>query len=155
METRSKQRLAVAGGLLLAVVGAGVAFAAYLSSGVGSGSATSSTAVNSTIAPGDSGAALYPGATGNFTVTINNPNPYPVRVVTISAGSSNATGPSGSCAAGTVTSTALTNPPATVIPPGGSGSYTLGSKMAADPDNSCQGQTFTIPLTAQLASAAS
>ena len=76
-------------------------------------------------------------------------------MTSISGGSSNATGTSGACVAGTVTTAAVTSPPATVIAANGSGTYTLTATMNTNPDNSCQGQTFTLPLTAQLASAAS
>jgi hypothetical protein len=149
--TRNRKRLAVLGGVLLALAGAGVAFAAYLSSGSGTGSASSSVAVSSTIGANTPGASLYPGSTSTYTVTINNPNPYPVKVVSISASSSQAT--QAGCPAGTVTSPAVTNPSGTIAP-NASGSYPLTATMVADPDNSCQGQSFTMPLTAQLTSAA-
>ena len=152
---RNRKRMAVLGGVLLVFVGAGIAFAAYLSTATGSGTASAATAVNATITPGANGTSLYPGGSGTFTVTINNPNSYPVKVTSISAGSSNATATNGSCAAGTVTSDALASPPSTIIAAGGTGTYTLTSRMIANPDNSCQGQTFTLPLTAQQASAAS
>ena len=149
--TRTRKRLAVLGGVLLVLAGAGVAFAAYLSSGSGSGTTTSSVAVSSTIASNSSGAQLYPGSTSTYTVTINNPNPYPVKVANISASSSQAT--AGGCPAGTVTSPAVANPTGTIAP-NASSSYPLTATMSTDPDNSCQGQSFTMPLTAQLASAA-
>lgn len=149
--TANRKRLAVLGGLLLVLAGTGVAFAAYLSGGTGSGSTTSSVAVNSTISASSSGAQLYPGSTTSYTVTINNPNPYPVKVTNIGTSASEKT--SGGCPAGTVTSPAITNPAGTIAP-NGSAPYTLTATMAADPDNSCQGQSFTMPLTAQLASAA-
>ncbi|NMO92609.1 hypothetical protein [Actinomycetospora sp. TBRC 11914] len=149
--TRNRKRLAVLGGVLLVLAGAGVAFAAYLSSGAGSGTTTGSVAVSSTIgANGTGAAALYPGSTTTYNVTINNPNPYPVKVVSISASSSKV---AGSCPAGTVTSPAVANPSGTIAP-SGSGSYALTATMINDPDNNCQGQTFEMPLTAQLASAA-
>ncbi|HEY2225937.1 hypothetical protein [Actinomycetospora sp.] len=149
--TRNRKRLAVLGGVLLVLAGAGIAFAAYLSSGSGTGTTTSSVAVSSTISSNSSGAQLFPGSTSTYTVTINNPNPYPVKVVSISASSSLAT--AGSCPAGTVTSPAVPNPTGTIAP-NASNSYPLSATMLTDPDNSCQGQTFTMPLTAQLASAA-
>lgn len=149
--TANRKRLAVLGGVLLVLAGAGVAFAAYLSSGTGSGTTTSSVAVNSTISSNTPGAQLYPGSTSTYTVTINNPNPYPVKVTGISASSSDKT--SGNCPAGTVTSPAVTSPTGTIAA-NGTGNYSLVATMSADPDNSCQGQTFTMPLTAQLASAA-
>jgi hypothetical protein len=149
--TRNRKRLAVLGGVLLVLAGAGVAFAAYLSSGSGTGQSASSVAVSSTIAGNTPGANLYPGSTSTYTVTINNPNPYPVKVVGISASSSQAT--QAGCPAGTVSSPAVTNPSGTIAP-NASGSYPLTATMVADPDNACQGQSFTMPLTAQLTSAA-
>lgn len=152
MESTTKKRLgAVAGGIALACV-AGVAFAAFLSSGSGTATGESTTAVSSTITPSGGGTGLYPGATTTTTVTVNNPNQYPVQVASISAGSSQTT--SGNCPAGSVTTAGLSNPPG-VIAPGDTRTYTLTAKMIANPDNSCQGQTFTLPLTASLASAAS
>lgn len=151
METKNKRRLgAVLGGIALACV-AGVALAAWLSSGAGTAEGASTTAVNSTITPTDRATGLYPGATTTATVTVNNPNDYPVTVASISPGSSNAT--PGNCPAGSVTTAGLTNP-AGVIDPRGTRTYTLTAKMIADPSNNCQNQTFVLPLTASLASAA-
>ncbi|MHC1561387.1 hypothetical protein ACR9E3_20685 [Actinomycetospora sp. C-140] len=151
METTTKRRLgAIGGGIALACV-AGVALAAWLSSGAGTAEGSSTTAINSTITPQNGATGLYPGATVNATVTVNNPNAYPVVVASISPGSSDAT--AGNCPAGTVTTAGLTNPPGTIAP-GGTQTYTLQAKMAADPANSCQGQSFSLPLTASLASAA-
>jgi hypothetical protein len=151
VETKTKRRLgAVGGGIALACV-AGIALAAYLSTGAGTAEGSSTTAVNSTITPENGAAGLYPGATTTTTVTVNNPNPYPVVVASISPGSSNAT--TGSCPAGTVTTGGLTNPAGTIAP-NGTGSYTLTAKMIGNPDNACQGQSFVLPLTATLASAA-
>lgn len=151
METKTKRRLgAIGGGIALACV-AGIALAAYLSTGAGTAEGSSTTAVNSTITPENGATGLYPGATTTTTVTVNNPNQYPVVVASISPGTSNAT--AGNCPAGTVTTAGLTNPAGT-IPPGGTGSYTLTAKMIGNPDNACQGQNFTLPLTASLASAA-
>ncbi|GAA4836345.1 LEA type 2 family protein [Actinomycetospora corticicola] len=148
--TNNRKRLAVLGGVLLVLAGAGVAFAAYLSTGEGSGATTSSVAVNSTIASASKGTPLYPGSSTPYTVTINNPNPYPVKVVGIGASTSDKVG---TCPAGTVTSPAVANPTGTIAP-GASGTYTLTATMVADPDNTCQGQTFSMPLRADLASAA-
>jgi hypothetical protein len=129
VETTTKRRLgAIAGGIALACV-AGVALAAWLSSGAGTAEGTSTTAVNSTIDPSGGGAGLYPGATVDTTVTVDNPNPYPVVVASISPGTSDAT-------------------------PGATRTYTLPAKMIDDPSNTCQGKTFVLPLTANLASAA-
>ncbi|MFD8493960.1 LEA type 2 family protein [Amycolatopsis sp. NPDC059657] len=138
--------LAAAGALTMA----GVAYAAWSSSGAGSGSVTSTTALNSTISPTGTSDALYPGAAKTFTITVNNPNSYPVKVTSISTGSSAA---DGGCGAGSVTSDAVSNPSGT-IGANGSATYTLTAHMTTDADDACQGKTFSLNLTATLASAA-
>ena len=57
-----------------------------------------------------------------------------------------------SCAAGTVTSAAVSAPPNTTIAAHGTGTYTLHAVMAGTADDACKSQTFTLPLTATLAS---
>lgn len=151
MRKISKKAIVVLG-VTGAVIAGGVAYAAWTSSGSGSGAVHSSTAVNSTVSPADSGTALYPGGTTTFTVTVNNPNSYPVTVDSISAGGSALVNTS--CAAGSVYSDALT-PGGTPIPGGGSAAYTLTAHMIANADDACQAQTFSLPLTAVLTSAAS
>lgn len=140
---------------------AGMAFAAWTSDATGTGQARSTVALDSTIAPGTSSADLYPGATKTVTVTVNNPNDYPVMVTSISAGSSPLVNTG--CTAGTVTSDAraldvagLTQQDGTtkVISAGGSGSYVLTTRMAGSAADACQGQTFTMALTGTLVSAA-
>ena len=139
----------------------GVAFAAWTSSGVGIGSAQSVDSVNSVIAAGTFAADLYPGALKSVTVTVSNPNDYPVVVTQISNGSSATIG---TCAAGSVTATGLgtdTSSTAlaqdggdTVIPANGSGVYRLQTRMIGDADNGCKNQTFNLNLTARVQSAA-
>ncbi|MGW3958891.1 NDR1/HIN1-like protein [Amycolatopsis sp. NPDC005003] len=145
------KRSAVVLGAAGVVVVAGVAYAAWTSTGAGTGSVSSTTSVNSVIQPG-TGGGLYPGGSTTFTVTIDNPNDYPVKVDSISAGKSNAIAET-ACAAETVTSDA--SPNAGTIAAHGSTTFTLQAHMIANPDNSCQGKTFTLPLTAALSSNAS
>ena len=149
--------------LVLSVVavlaGAGIAYAVWSSTGSGSATAQATSSVNSVIASGTSAADLYPGAVQSITVTISNPNPYPVLVNSISAGSSAVVNVT--CVAGTVTSDARPNDAAGLlqtdgttkqIAGAGSGTYTLTTRMIAGAADSCQGQTFTLPLTATLSS---
>jgi hypothetical protein len=146
--------------LIGAALAAGVAFAAWTSSGSGSGQAGSTTSLDSVITPGTNSPDLYPGSTSSVTVTVNNPNAYAVVVTSISAGSSNLV--NGTCAAGTVTSDARAMDTAgleqtaggTAIAAGGSGEFTLVTHMTTGALDSCKLQTFTLPLTATLASAA-
>jgi hypothetical protein len=142
------KRSAVVLGAAGVVVLAGVAYAAWSSGGAGTGSVTSTTSVESAITPGSSGSALYPGGGTNFTVTIDNPNNYPVVVTSISTGSSNAIN---GCAAGTVTSAVPEGTTGTIAAKG-SGTYTLHATMSSTATDACKGQTFVLPLTATLAS---
>lgn len=120
-------------------LGTGIAFAAWTSTGSGSGEAKSTTSVNSVIAPGTSAADLYPGAVMSVTVTVSNPNPYPVLVTSISAGSSDLV--NSTSAAGSVTSDARaidasgldkTGGGSKTVAANGSGTYTLTTRMGAD-----------------------
>jgi hypothetical protein len=150
---RNRKRIVIAGvAMAAALVGGGVAWAAWTSSGSGTGSVTSTTSIDSTITPTGTNVDLFPGATTTFTVSVNNPNKYPVKVDSISAGSSNLVN---GCVAGSVYSDAVSPAPATVIAPGASGTYTLTVHMIGDASDACKSQTFTLPLTAQLSSAAS
>ena len=147
-----KRRTTFLAAMISVLLVAGVAFAAWTSSGSGSGQAKSTTSVNSTISNGTAAADLFPGATKSVTVSINNPNDYPVTVKTISAGSSAAVN---GCAAGTVTSDAVASVPSNTIAAGESGTYTLVTHMAGSATDACKSQTFVLGgLTATLESAA-
>lgn len=144
-----------------AAFASGIALAAWTSSGSGEGTARATTSVDSVITPGTGLADLYPGATQSMTVSIDNPNPYPVVVNSISAGSSALV--NGTCAAGTVTSDARASDPTGLvqadgstkaIPPGGSGSYVLTTHMSTSAVDACKSQSFDLALTATLSSAA-
>lgn len=146
-----RKRTAVIAAVAVLAVGGSVAYAAWSSTGSGSGTVGSTTSVDSTISPVAGAGGLYPGATVSFQVTIDNPNGYPVSVASISAGASQLT--ASGCAAGTVTSAAVADQG--TIAAGQSGTYTLQATMNGDATDSCKSQTFTLPLTAQLVSAAS
>ena len=142
-----------------ALFAGGVAYAAWTSSGSGSATAQSTTSVDSVIAPGTGAADLYPGAVSSVTVTVSNPNPYPIMVSSISAGSSALVNTS--CTAGTVTTDARptdaaglsqTGGSVKTIAAGGSGTYTLTTRMAATAVDACKSQTFTLALTAAVTS---
>lgn len=145
-----KRRVTFLATMISVLLVAGIAFAAWTSNGDGDGQAVSTTAIDSVITPATDGADLFPGADKTFTVSIDNDNDYPVKVLTISAGTSDLVG---GCAAGSVTSDAAT--PNSVIPANSSETFTLNSHMIDSPSDACQGKTFNLPLTATLESAAS
>jgi hypothetical protein len=157
---RRNRRLLVITVSVAAIVIAGTALAHWTSTGSGAATAQSTSAINSVITVGTNAADLYPGAVMSVTVTISNPNPYPVVVNSISAGSSAAlTSPT--CNAGAVTSDARPNDAtglsqsegAKTIAAGGSGTYTLTTRMLTTADTGCQSRTFTLALTAALTAA--
>lgn len=170
MRKLTRRTSAVAVGIV-AATGVGVAFAAWTSSGAGTGSAASKTSANSVIAGVTPIAAndLYPGAVTSAFVTVTNPNDYPVEVTQINAGGSRA---AGLCAAGSVRTdqagtgaSALTRSDvaSTVIAAGGTGTYQLVLRMSNTATDDCKSKSFTIgdqttpanDLGASLRSAAS
>lgn len=139
---------------------AGAALAEWTSGGSGSATARSTTSVESVISPGTNAVDLYPGAASTVEVAISNPNPYPVVVNSISAGSSALVNTT--CIAGTVTTDARPNDATGLlqsdgttktIAAGGSGTYVLVSRMGASAVDACKSQTFSLALTAALTSA--
>ena len=147
---RSRTRIIAVVGVAAVATGAGVAWASWSSSGSGTGHVMSTTSINSKITPGDGATALYPGAVASYSITVDNPNDYPVRVDAIGAGSSEEVN---GCPAGSVTSDAMTAPAGPAIDPHGSRTYSITVRMSSDPSEACKGQAFTLPLTAALSSA--
>lgn len=161
--SKSAKKLSVLLVSVAAVSAAGVAFASWTSGGLGSASAQATTSKESVIGVAVSAADLYPGALKSVTVAVSNPNDYPVVVTQVSDGTSNVVNTT--CAAGSVLSTGLgtatsSTPLAqdgtttTVIAASGSGIYRLQTRMIGDAADACKSQTFTLPLTARVQSAA-
>lgn len=159
---KSAKKLSVVLVSVAAASAVGVAFASWTSGGLGSASATSTTSKDSVIAAGTFAADLYPGALKSVTVSISNPNDYPVVVTQISEGSSAAVN---GCAAGSVFSAGLGSDTSSValaqdagagtsIPANGSGVYRIQTRMIGDATNACKAQTFSLALTARVQSAA-
>jgi hypothetical protein len=132
--------------IALALVGVG-----FLIGTAGGGKTGATTSVELTVAPDNDTRSLPPGATKVFPLYVNNTNDYGVQVTSISAGTSRAT--PGGCPAGTVTSQEV-DAPVGFIKAGGIRAYIIRVTMAANADRRCAGQSFTLPLTVTLASAA-
>jgi len=68
-----------------AMLASSIAYAAWTATGSGSGyaKATSAQALTTVDVSATTTATLYPGATGNVSLRITNPNPYPVRVTSV------------------------------------------------------------------------
>src|SRR5690349_266885 len=106
---KSVKRALVVGSAVVAVSGAGVAYAAWTASGTGAGyaKAGTATALSTMDVSASTVGDLYPGGDGTVVVKIHNPNPYKVKVTAISgSGAITASGGTGTC---TTTGVSFTN----------------------------------------------
>lgn len=145
-----RRRYVRRGVIVFAVVGAalssGVAYAAWTSSGAGSATTKAGTAQAPVVTGGAvTTGLLYPNSTGDAVVTVANPNPYPVKVVSVAL----VPGSTLTCALGFTTKA-----PMTQVNAGGSAVVPLtGAVSMGDAADTCQGKEFTIPVTVTIASA--
>ena len=153
---RHSTKIAGLGIITSGLLATGVAFAAWTASGTGSGYAQAGTAValaTVQVTPTDN---LYPGGMADVEIEIVNPNPYPVRVISI-AGNGPITSGNGACdIANGVTFADQTGGTWDVLA-NNSATFTLtnAASMSNASVDACQGATFTIPVTLAGASNAS
>jgi hypothetical protein len=136
---------------LTAVMLVGTAVAAWVANGTGSGTAKAITGSPLTTldASGSTTAQLYPGGSGNVSLRINNPNPYPVRVTAVAGnGTITATGGTGTC---TITGVSFVDQTGLTLDIAASTATTFTLTAAASMTNAsadgCQGAVFTIPIS--------
>lgn len=148
----------VVGVLVAALLGAGLASAAWVSTGGGTGTGRAGQALPPTTTAVAGSAVtsglLYPGSSGDVKLTVSNPNPYPVAVTSVAgAGTVTATGGTGTCTTTGVSLTSTT--PGGTVPAGGSATLTLtgAATMSTASDTGCQNATFTLPVTVSVTSA--
>jgi hypothetical protein len=153
---RKTQKFAIVGGTVAVLLAGGVAYAAWTSTGSGSGSVAAGTQ-HDLVVTGTDVTGLYPTGNNTFDVTIDNAdNPYTVAVdqialngtVTVTGGLSIAG--EAACGAGDVTAEIVDA--ATGLEIAGSGSQTvLGAvklTMHGDASGDCQSATFHVPVKA-------
>jgi hypothetical protein len=156
-----KKRLVLVLALVIGGSAIGVAIAAWTTGASGSGQASAGTAASMTISAGTPSTSLYPTASADVAAVVSNPNPYKVHVSSISLGAVTVDAGHSSCNTGSVS---ITSPQDN----GGSGwdvaakSGTVNGSLNVDLANaismsnaandSCQGATFTVALTATGAS---
>ena len=146
-------------GLLIA---GSVAYAAWTVNGSGTGSASATSAVGLTLTAGSPSGLLYPGGSADVDSSVSNSNPFPVHVSSVSLDTSQGTngfdvdaGHSG-CNLSSLSFTTATNGGAGWDIPASSsvGVDAAGAiAMSSAANDSCQGATFTVHLTATAASA--
>jgi hypothetical protein len=161
MNRKRLVRTAVSAAVGLMIAGS-VAYAAWTVGGSGTGSASATTASNLTLTAGSPSGALFPGGSADVDSSVANSNPFPVHVSSVSLDTSKGTngfdvdaGHSG-CNLSSLSFTTATNggagwdiPASSSIDVDAAGAIAM-SSLAND---SCQGATFTVYLTATAASA--
>jgi len=158
---KSLKRTLVVGVAVVATAGAGVAYAAWTASGTGSGyaKAGSAQAVTTADASGSVTSLLYPGGTADVLVEIKNPNPFPVSVTAVSAGTGSIVASASGCTTTGVSFTAPGTLATAVTVPANGGDKVITLTGAAKMDNTsldaCQGASFTIPVSVTASSNAS
>jgi len=152
------RKVLVATGVVLgSALATNLAFAAWNSTGSGSGSAQATTAKALTTTAASTSAQLFPGAIGDLKITIKNDNGYPVRVTDVT-GSGTITSDKGSaCDASTGVTFTDQHIQTLDVPASSSATFTLANAvgMSNASDNACQGATFTVPVSLVGASHAS
>ena len=161
MKLLGKRRLIFAAVSVMALVIVSLGYAAWTSAGNGSGVAKASTAQGLTTVTATASAGLYPGATAPLSLQVSNPNPYPVTVTDVTGnGTITADASHSTCGqdAGHPTGVTYTDQHnlSIAVPANGTTQVSVSSAvhMSNASDNSCQGATFTIPVTLAGASAA-
>jgi hypothetical protein len=154
---KHRLRRLTTGSILVGVLAVGsIAYAAWTVSGAGSGyaQATTSQVLTTVDASAATTAQLYPGATGDVKLRIDNPNPFAVRVTTVSGNGAIVSNKGAACDASTGVSFTDQTGQTLDVPGGSAVTFTLtGSvSMSNASDNSCQGAIFTIPVVLSGAS---
>ena len=143
----------------LALVGlvatGGTAYAFWTATGTGSGTAAAGVAQPLTTSPlAVSTGLLYPGATGDVRIQVDNPNPFPVTVTDVVGTGAITSDKGGACDGATGVTFSDVTGAALAVPAGGSATFTLADAVTMDnsSDDSCQGATFTIGVDLTAAS---
>lgn len=143
-------RLAVAVAVT-SLAGTGIAYAYWESGGTGTGSAQTATMTISAAAlSGESpNSTLFPGGTADAILKIQNPNGFPVQVVGITAGGTPQAGNGCSPTGVTFTSPATYTDPQFSLPANQTTVLHLAGAMSMSTSSAstCQGQTFSLPVT--------
>ena len=137
-------------GVPLVGVLATASYAAWTTNGSGSASAKAGTSTAlTTSAVAVTTGLLYPnGPTGDVKITVNNPNPYAVRITQIAgSGTVTAAGGTGTCTTTGVTFTTQNGTFDVAANNSATFTFTGAASMSNASENGCQNATFTIPVT--------
>ena len=145
---RNSKRIKIVAGGTAVLMGVGVAFAAWTSTGEGSGEVTSTTDQGLTVTSTDV-SGLFPTGQQTITVTVENKNPYKVALDSITVDAITASDASCNVAAVTAPDN---DAPATTLgvkdSATDSANFPFVVSMSNDANDDCQNNTFTVDLTA-------
>jgi hypothetical protein len=126
----------------------GVSYAYWSVTGSGTGTAGATTAQALTVTTATSASGLHPGASVTGTLTIGNPNPFPVEVSELTFTPATASGVSSCVTTGVTFSSAVSSDNRVAVPAGSSSHVTYTATMTNASEDGCQGATFTSTVTA-------
>jgi hypothetical protein len=145
-----KKRILTSGVAILVLAVVGLVYAAWTTSGSGSGyaKATDAKALTTSDVSATTQGQLYPGGTGDVEIKINNPNPYPVKVTDVTKKSGVAiTADKLGCTTTGVSFTAQTGKSIEIAANDNTSvTFNNAASMSNASENACQGATFTIPV---------
>ena len=146
-----RKRSGVVALIIVAMLGGGVAFAAWMVTGTGAVSGVAGTTVNFTVAATTPASSLlYPGGTADLAGTVTNPNGFPVRITQVTL--QTPTTGSGSCAASNITLPQTVITGLAIDVPANSATTVLtlpgAVSMIAAAAEGCKQVVFTVPVTA-------
>lgn len=157
MTPRHVVRVGATAGAALVALGSmgGTAYAYWTATGTGTATAAAGTVqpLTTTAATVPTG-LLYPGAKGDVRITVNNPNPFPVTVTSVTGSGAITSDKGAACDASTGVTFTDQVGLGLVVPAAGSQSFTLAGavSMSNSSDSTCQGATFTLPVVLAAAS---
>ncbi len=155
MRKMTKRSAVVASAVAVAVVGAGAAWAAWSLTGTGDTTAAAGKAAQLEV-KGVSTTPLVPGATSDVTVTVTNPNQFPVLVKSINF--SDFKSNKEKCEGNNIEQvTSAKFPAGTTVAPGGSAPITYAGsiRMIGGAADACQEAKFSFKTAVSAESAAS
>jgi len=150
-----RKRTVIVFAAILTLLGGGIAFAYWTSSGNGSGTATTGVSTAFTVTAAAPVGEIAPGNAGEtIAFTVTNPSTSPQYLTTVTATLATPDGapwvPTGACLAADYTVTMTTPAPAGDIAGGGSvdGMVTVTLANTAADQNACQGQDVPVYFVA-------
>lgn len=148
---RKTQKIAIVGGTVGVLMAGGIAFAAWTSTGSGTGTATAGTD-SGIVVDGNDVSGLFPTGSKDITVTVTNSNPYAVDLDSLTADSVtvDATHGDAGCVVTDIVTADSGDYLASADRIAANGAFItrdLTVHMDADAADACKGATFTVSYT--------